>query len=505
MPSSDFRQIELTGVAAHRAAPRAHEGTAGHSQDSCPRPHLAEGVLASEPLLLQAVRSAAEKLASEIANGPIVPMVKPQEIRAHLTSRYDFEQPRSLEELTADVERMLRTWQVQVTHPRYFGLFNPSVTLASVVADTLVAMYNPQLASWRSSPAANEIERHTLCWLARKFGFSENAAATFTSGGAESNLSGVVVALTEAFPGYAESGLARLTKPPTVYLTAEAHHSFNKVAHMTGLGRRALRTIATDRDLKMDCRDLARKVAEDRKSGMAPFLVVGTAGTTAAGAIDPLSELARFCRSEGLWFHVDAAWGGAAVLSPRLRDHLAGIEAADSITCDAHKWFSVPMGAGMFFCRHPDTVRRAFHAETSYMPGATPGPVADPYTTSVQWSRRFIGLKLFLALAHYGESEYVKMIEHQTRMGQVLRSSLAESGWQIVNATPLPLVCFTRSGLGISKFVTALQERQIAWMSDVNLRGVQVARACITSFRTTEADITSVVREMNRIVQEEAF
>ena len=129
-----------------------------------------------------------------------------------------------------------------------------------------------------------------------------------------------------------------------------------------------------------------------------------TAGTTAAGVIDPLPELARFCRDEGLWFHVDAAWGGAAILSPNLRHHLAGIEAADSITCDAHKWFSVPMGAGMFFCRHADAVAEAFHAETTYMPGKTAGPALDPYTTSVQWSRRFIGLKLFLALAQIEQS-----------------------------------------------------------------------------------------------------
>jgi glutamate/tyrosine decarboxylase-like PLP-dependent enzyme len=229
-------------------------------------------------------------------------------------------------------------------------------------------------------------------------------------------------------------------------------------------------------------------------------MVVGTAGTTGAGAIDPLSDLADFCRRERLWFHVDAAWGGAAVISPVLRDYLRGIEAADSITCDAHKWFSVPMGAGMFFCRHTDAVAEAFHAETSYMPPTTAGPVTDPYTSSVQWSRRFIGLKLFLALAHNGESGYAGMIEHQTRMGEVLRESLKFAGWRIVNATPLPLVCFTRDGLNTTKFLAALMERQIAWMSEVRLgNAAPVLRACITSFRTTEADIKSVVTEMSRL------
>src|SRR5438552_9819195 len=234
---------------------------------------------------------------------------------------------------------------------------------------------------------------------------------------------------------------------------------------MTGLGRRAIRTIATERNLTMDLRDLARQVAEDRRRGFAPFMVVGTAGTTAAGAIDPLPEVGRFCRSEDLWLHVDAAWGGAAILSPRLRGYLAGIDAADSITCDAHKWFSVPMGAGMFFCRHPAAVGAAFRAQTRYMPPQTAGPVVDPYTTSVQWSRRFIGLKLFLALAQRGASGYVEMIEHQARMGDVLRESLTRAGWRIVNHTPLPLVCFTRDGLVASQLLAALAPRQIAWES----------------------------------------
>src|SRR6266516_6383277 len=446
------------------------------------------------------IRSVAAKLEAEIASGPIVPTVTPQEIRDYLASRYDFTKPLALDDVIADVERLLRPWQVQVTHPSYFGLFNPSVTLASVIADTLVAMYNPQLAAWRTSPAANEIERHTLAWLTGKFGLPASTSASFTTGGAEANLSAVIVALTRAFPEYGEGGLRSLPASPTIYLTREAHDSFNKIAHMTGIGRRALRTVATDRDLKMDVRDLARRVGEDRRNVLAPVMVVGTAGTTTAGAIDPLPDLARFCRSEDLWFHVDAAWGGAAVISPRLRGHLAGIEAADSITCDAHKWFSVPMAAGMFFCRHPAAAAEAFRAETSYMPGKTAGPVHDPYTSSVQWSRRFIGLKLFLALAHLGEPGYVEMIERQAHMGDVLRESLKRAGWRVVNTTPLPLVCFTREGLVTAKFLQALYQRQIAWMSEVQLGdGPPVVRACITSFRTTESDIEWVVREMGRL------
>jgi glutamate/tyrosine decarboxylase-like PLP-dependent enzyme len=445
------------------------------------------------------LRSAAERLESDIANGPIVPTVNPKEIQDYLAARYDFTKPLPLDDVIADVEQMLKKWQVHVTHPRYFGLFNPSVTIASIVADSLVAMYNPQLAAWRTAPGPNEIERHTLAWLAGKFGLPSDAVANFTSGGGESNFTAVIVALARAFPDYIEGGLRRLPESPAIYLTGSAHHGFLKIARMSGLGSRALRTVAMDGDLKMDLGDLARQVAADRESGLAPFFVVGTAGTTSAGVIDPLPELARFCRSQNLWLHVDAAWGGAAAISPRLRGHLDGISEADSVSCDAHKWFSVPMGAGMFFCRHPDSVSRAFESEISFMPRKT-GAVSDPYISTMQWSRRFIGLKFFLALAERGESGYIEMIEHQASMGDVLRKSLQRRGWRIVNKTPLPLVCFTRDGLVSSSFLAALHQRQIAWMSEVRLDdGDPVLRVCVTSFRTTEQDIEWVTGEMSKI------
>ncbi len=455
----------------------------------------------NSPQVLDQLRDLIAKTESGIATGPIVPNVTPEEIRNYLAARYDFTRSLPLEDVVADAERMLSAWQVQVTHPRYFGLFNPSVTVASIVADTLAAMYNPQLATWRTSPAANEIERHTLRWLAAKFGLPAETAANFTSGGAEANLSAVIVALSRTFPEYGERGLRALPGTPTIYLTREAHHSFNKVAHITGLGRAAVRAVATDRDFRMRIDDLERQIAVDRGNGSAPFMVVGNAGTTAAGAIDPLSDISQLSKRQRLWFHVDAAWGGAAVITRSLRPHLEGIDAADSITCDAHKWFSVPMGAGMFFCRHPSAVSAAFRAETSYMPDRTSGTTADPYVTSMQWSRRFIGLKLFLALAERGEAGYAAMIERQAAMGDLLRELLRRTGWAIVNSSPLPLVCFTRQGLDIDSFLSTLLDRQIAWMSQVRLDGSSAIRACITSFRTTESDVRQVVSEMNRLIQ----
>ena len=451
---------------------------------------------------IEQLRHEFERVQADLADGPILPSVTADEIRSHLAGRYDFRKGLPLDEVVQDAERMLRTWQVQVTHPRYLGLFNPAVTLPSVIAETLVAMYNPQLANWRTSPAGNEIERHTLGWLAARFGLPGDSIATFTSGGSEANLSAVLVALSHAFPGYGEHGLRSLSAPPSLYLSGEAHHGFYKIAHMAGLGRRAVRPVKTDRRLKLDVDSLRRQVRQDREDGWAPFLVVGTAGGTATGVIDPLPEIAQFCREEGLWFHADAAWGGAAILSPALRGHLAGIEHADSITCDAHKWLSVPMGCGMFFCRHRESVARAFHADVTYVPGKESGSVFNPLTNSAQWSRRFIGLRLFLALANLGESGYAAMIEHQARLGDVLRQALTATGWRVVNETPLPLVCFTREHLDTGAFLAALYRRQVAWMSEARVGGAPVLRACVTNFRTTDADIHRIVDEMNQLFQQ---
>jgi glutamate/tyrosine decarboxylase-like PLP-dependent enzyme len=204
-----------------------------------------------------------------------------------------------------------------------------------------------------------------------------------------------------------------------------------------------------------------------------------------------------------MWFHVDAAWGGAAILAPSLRHYIAGIESADSITCDAHKWFSVSMACGMFFCRYPETLARAFRAETSYMPGSAGGTTFDPYTNSVQWSRRFTGLKLFMSLAERGESGQAAMIEHQARMGEVLRECLVESGWQIVNNTPLPVVCFIRDGLDIQRFLTDLRNEQVAWMSEVHINGTPAVRACVSSFKTTEAEIRDIVHAITSLASKQ--
>jgi glutamate/tyrosine decarboxylase-like PLP-dependent enzyme len=289
-----------------------------------------------------------------------------------------------------------------------------------------------------------------------------------------------------------------------LYVSREAHHSFTKIARMTGLGTASLREVRVGKDLKLDPRALDRAMKQDARAGRRPFLAVATAGTTSAGVVDPIADIADVAERRGAWLHVDAAWGGAAALSPRLRPVLAGIERADSVTWDAHKWLSVPMGAGMFFCRHAGAPARTFGATTTYMPDGSRG-AADPYATTAQWSRRATGLKVFLSLAELGLDGYRELIEHQAAMGDRLRELLTDAGWQVVNDTPLPLVCFTHPELEagrksrVGALVAAVQRRNRVWISKVVLTGGRpVARACITSFRTDEEDLRVLVDEVER-------
>jgi aromatic-L-amino-acid/L-tryptophan decarboxylase len=434
---------------------------------------------------------------------PVLHQTPPELVREEIESRFGLDTAVPLPDLTRSVIASLRAHTVHVTHPRYFGLFNPSVSEAGIVADTLAALYNPQLATWSHSPAANEFERLTLRYLTRMLGLDPEATfANFTTGGLEANMSAVLVALAHRFPASAQQGVGSLEADPVIYLTNESHHSFVKIARMTGLGVQTLCEVSTTPSFALDASALRQRIRADVAAGRCPFMIIGTAGTTGGGTVDPLAALADVANESGAWFHVDAAWGGAAALVPRLRSTLHGIERADSVTWDAHKWLSVPMGAGMFFCIHPDAIHRAFDVATSYMPSSAGAKTADPYTTTVQWSRRAIGLKVFMSLAERGRDGFAERIDHQVRMGDALRSKLTRAGWIVVNDTVLPLVCFThaeiRSGLRTTpEILDRIYARGNVWISEVILGGQErVLRACITSFRTDEQDLACLVDEL---------
>jgi glutamate/tyrosine decarboxylase-like PLP-dependent enzyme len=439
---------------------------------------------------------------------PVSPTLNVTELRRFAQS-FHFDVPLEPGAAFRDIASELTKSQVHTSHPKYFGLFNPAPTTMSIAADAFAAALNPQLAAWSHSPLAVEMEQHLIRSVAEKFGMPGQVDGVFTSGGAEANQTALLAALTHRWPTIASGGLRRLQDEPVFYISAEGHHSFLKAARTTGLGANSLRQIEVNEDLRLDVDRLREAIRRDRATGASPFMIVATAGTTGAGIVDPLRELALLAQEEDMWFHVDAAWGGAAVLVPALRSALDGIELADSITFDPHKWLSVSMGAGMFMTRHTDILSRLFTLQTDYMPKEGRGlSVVDPFIHSAQWSRRFIGLKLFLSLAVAGWNGYETTIRHQVRMGDYLRKRLVQENWKITNVTSLPVVCFTEGNANWSyekhqEIADAVVASGEAWISTVQLGPEKrpALRACITNYETEELHVDSLLTVLHGLRQ----
>jgi glutamate/tyrosine decarboxylase-like PLP-dependent enzyme len=449
-----------------------------------------------------------EKYLNEVHTASVSPELDADKIRT-LLSKYDFAYPISpYDAINVVVEGMWR-YQVHTTHPRYFGLFNPPSTTMGIAADALVAAFNPQLAAWCHSPFAIEVEQHLIRHIGQRFGYDPDTTdGTFTSGGSEANHTALLTALTQAAPDFGEYGVRALPRQPVFYLSSEGHHSFLKAARACGLGSASVREIPVDERLRMSVDGLTAQIARDKAEGFQPVMIVATVGTTSAGIIDPVSKLADVASREGIWFHVDAAWGGAAAFVPGLRDLLfQGIERADSITFDAHKWLSAPMGAGIYLTRHPDILQQTFRVATGYMPSDAAGmDVVEPYMHSLQWSRRFIGLKVFLSMLVAGWDGYIAHIRHQIAMGDHLRRALEAAGWEVINRTPLPIVCFVdrehpegRTAEYLHAIVRTVVDSGEAWISSARIGpGQPVIRAGITNYRTGPENVEALVALLNQ-------
>ena len=382
-----------------------------------------------------------------------------------------------------------------VPSANYFGLMNPTPTYMAVLAEALVAALNPQLASLARSQLAARIERETVRWIGERVGWDRPFDGTFTSGGNEANFSALAMALAMHFPQSVEDGLAAAPARPVLYTSAEAHHSLDKSAGLLGLGRKALRRIPVNSAAQIDSLQLEEQITQDKAAGFAPFCVIATAGTTNSGAIDDLIKVAEICKRHQLWLHVDGAYGAAAIFSDRHRDLVRGLELADSITIDPHKWLAMPFAAGVVLTSHPEALQQAFATSTPYMPkkGAA-APVLDNFQVSTQWSRRMNSLKLWLTLQVHGRQAYEELIDRQLKLAAFFANWVRGSElFELAAPQMLPIVNFRVKRAGITE-----QERRSAheaivhevtrdgrrWISTTLVGGQSVIRMMVISYLT---------------------
>jgi aromatic-L-amino-acid decarboxylase len=429
---------------------------------------------------------------TRVAAGPVAPTLDADAFRRELAA-FDFSAPRPLDEMLAWTIARMEQGLVHLTNPRYFGLFNPAPTFASQCADRIVAAFNPQLASSRTSPAAVEIEAHVIRSVARRAGLPAESGGHFTTSGSEANSPALLCALTHADARFGAEGARAFAGAPVFYCSGDSHLAWLKIAHQAGIGRSAVRLIATDGGGRMDAQALERAIQADRAAGRVPVMVVATAGTSGAGMIDPLVRCASIAREFGLWYHVDAAWGGALLASERLRGLLSGIEQADSVTIDAHKWFATTMGCGMFITRHVGVLSQAFQVSVSFMPSNIPD--VDPYVTTIQWSRRFLGLRLFLSLACAGWRGFAAHVERSLELLRYIEQRLVERGWRVANASPAGVLCVEppAASSDVRALVKGVVASGRAWVAPVQFEGRDTVRICVTHGESSREDADALV------------
>jgi glutamate/tyrosine decarboxylase-like PLP-dependent enzyme len=442
-----------------------------------------------------------EQALRRVQAGPVTPTLDMQKFRAELEG-FDFNEPKPLEDaLRWTIERM-EHGIVQMANPRYFGLFNPGANFPAQCADRIAGCFNPQLASSASSPVPVALESHMIRTLAHRAGFGDEATGHFATGGSEANYTALLCALTGAHANFSNQGARAFAGPVKFYTSRDCHIAWLKIAHQAGIGRAALRLVDTDGRGRLDPEALRQAIALDRAAGAVPVMVVATAGTTGGGMIDPLHPCADIAKQQGLWFHVDAAWGGAALASNRLRVVLDGIERADSVTIDAHKWFATTMGCAMFITRRGELLSEAFHASTSFMPSSISG--VDPYLNTMQWSRRFLGLRLFLALAAAGWEGMGAHVERGVEVIERIKQRLVASRWTIANDSPLAVLdAIPPAHLGdVRDLVRRVVASGRAWVAPAVFEGRDVVRICATHGETGMHDVDALIAALNQPAQE---
>lgn len=414
--------------------------------------------------------------------------------------------PRSLAELEALVARLdprapigaegalavLRDGlgaSVRTDDARYFGMPHASPLDAAVAADALVSEANPELATLEHAPFAVVAEARALQWVGERLGVAGDGV--FTGGGAESNLSALLVALSRD-PAFATGGVRALAKEPRVYASIEAHPSVVRAARLSGLGDAAVQPVAVDESGAMRADALRDAIGKDVAAGRAPLLVVATAGTTARGAFDPLHDAADAAARSGALLHVDAAWGGMLAFSSR-SDALAGIERADTVAFDAHKGLFAPLGTGMLFVKDEDALVRTFGVRAGYLPR---GDARDPVRRGLRWSRRFDGARVLAVLATLGDEGIRRRIDRFSALADRLSARLAARGFRVLPRSPLPVVGFGEGEAPARLAALADQAFARAGARIVVARtpsGARFLRAAVGSLRTTADDVDALV------------
>jgi aromatic-L-amino-acid decarboxylase len=417
-------------------------------------------------------------------------------------------------------------------HPRFYGYVASPSTPPGAFADLLASTLNPSVTSWRSSPAATQIERTVVRWLGSLIGYDDNAVGLLTSGGSMANLTALLIAHRAKADGdVSQEGIGSSRQRMTMYVSDQVHMSIPKAADVLGLGQKIVRVIPTDDRFCFDVKALRDAIDADRRNNFKPFCVVASAGTAASGALDPLAEIAKVARENDLWFHIDGAYGAPAAMVKECRPRFAGLEFADSVSLDPHKWLYTPVDCGCLLLRDAAAARKPFVAEGEYVKVHETAELESFafWDYGIELSRRFRALKVWMTLRYYGARRIAEAIAEDMAMAKYMAARVeADPEFELLAPVQLSICCFRYVPTSLRTRLDAantdgereelnsqlnhlnelimhkVQRGGRAYLSNAMLRGKFALRACIINFRTTRADIDltlDVVRDAAREIE----
>ncbi|HJZ98146.1 MAG TPA: aminotransferase class V-fold PLP-dependent enzyme [Candidatus Solibacter sp.] len=436
------------------------------------------------------------------------PVVRPT-TSSYLRGIFDEPLPRegsAFEDVLATLSETAVEFSRHSAHPRFFGYVSSPGTPVNAMGSMVAAALNINVTGWRSAPVGAEIERLTIRWLGEMIGFPSGAGGLLVSGGSMANFTGIAAARTAKASGDVVRDGVGSTRM-TLYVSEEGHFSLRKAAAMLGLGTASVRSVRTNARQEMDLDDLARQVREDRAAGHLPFCVVASAGTVASGAVDPIAAIARFAREENLWVHVDAAYGGFAALAGSARPLFAGIELADSVALDPHKWLYLPVGAGCVLYRDPETARAAFSANAEYtrVMGLAHDEAFVFWDYGPELSRPFRALDLWLLVKTVGARTLGEAIAENIACAKYFEELVRRSDdFEMLAPVTLSIFCFRYRPRGFTGDLDALNERVMlalqrggsSYLSNARIDGKFALRGCVLNYRTTRRDMEVLLEDL---------
>jgi len=439
-----------------------------------------------------------------IEDYPVYPAVKPGDIKKNLPESPP-KKGESFKKIFSDFNKIIIPGTTHWNHPKFLAYFNSTCSGPGIFAELLSAALNSNAMIWKTAPSSAELEQVTLNWLRQILGLPENFWGIIYDTASVSTMHAIASAREEISHEIRQKGLTGLKSIPglRLYCSEQAHSSVEKGAVALGIGLDGVRKIPVDNEYKMIPSELLKAVKEDRESGMLPFCVVATIGTTSTTSVDPVDEIAKICTEEKLWLHVDSAHAGITAVLPEMRTYFKGFDKADSFVFNPHKWMFVPVDLSAFFTRKPDVLKKAFSLVPEYLKTKEDSAVQNYMDYGIQLGRRMRSLKLWFVIRYFGVEGISEIVKEHLRLGKLFTSWVDEDPeFERMAPVPFSTICFRLHPPEINdenelneineRLLDNLNKTGEVFLSHTKLNNRFVIRVSISGLKTEEKHVKEV-------------